>query len=58
MDATSRGICKPYRNQKTMFSGHKKHQSFKIQTVATPDGITRVASDYVAGTVNDNLLLT
>jgi len=49
MDATSRFICRPCRDQEVMYSGHKKCHCFKVQTVATPDGITRIASDCVAG---------
>jgi hypothetical protein len=58
IDCASRHVCRPCRDQRTMFSGHKKCHCFKIQTVATPDGITRCSSDVVASTINDNLLLT
>lgn len=53
MDATCRFICRPCRDQRLEYSGHKKCHCIKVQSVATPDGITRMVYGPVPGAEND-----
>ncbi|XP_074634726.1 uncharacterized protein LOC141893231 isoform X2 [Acropora palmata] len=39
IDGTARPICRPIRNQKIMFSGHKRTHCVKFQSVITPNGL-------------------
>ena len=39
VDGTVRPVCRPKRNQKTVFNGHKRVHSLKFQSVVLPNGM-------------------
>lgn len=39
VDGTVRPVCRPIRNQKTVFNGHKTVHSLKFQSVILPNGM-------------------
>ncbi|XP_065312485.1 uncharacterized protein [Dermacentor albipictus] len=39
IDGTARAICRPTRNQKLYFSGHKRFHALKYQSIMCPNGI-------------------
>ncbi|KAK3746104.1 hypothetical protein QZH41_015521, partial [Actinostola sp. cb2023] len=39
IDATARPITRPIRNQRIMFSGHKRTHCLKFQSVQAPNGL-------------------
>ncbi|DBA01403.1 TPA: hypothetical protein N0F65_007300 [Lagenidium giganteum] len=39
IDGTVRSICRPSKNQKYCYSGHKRKHGLKFQSVVTPNGI-------------------
>lgn len=39
VDGTFRPTCRPGRNQRWHYSGHKKRHGFKFQAIVTPDGL-------------------
>ena len=39
VDGTVRPDCRPKRNQKTVFNGHKRVHSLKFQSVVLPNGM-------------------
>lgn len=47
IDGTCRPICRPQKNQRLLFSGHKRVHAIKFQSVVTPDGIiSHLAGPY------------
>ena len=53
IDGTLRPIARPTRNQKVMYSGHKRCHGLKFQSVVTPDGIICHWSGPYAGSRHD-----
>ncbi|XP_015759065.1 PREDICTED: uncharacterized protein LOC107338346 [Acropora digitifera] len=39
IDGTARSICRPTKNQRIMFSGHKRTYCLKFQSVVAPNGL-------------------
>ena len=39
IDGTARPICRPIRNQKVVFSGHKRTHVIKFQSIMAPNGL-------------------
>ena len=39
VDGTVRPVCRPGRNQRVFYNGHKKVHSLKFQSVAAPNGL-------------------
>jgi hypothetical protein len=57
IDGTCRPICRPGRNQRLLFSGHKRVHAIKFQSVVTPDGMISHLSGPYAGHRHDLGLL-
>ncbi|KAF4145811.1 DDE superfamily endonuclease, partial [Phytophthora infestans] len=63
IDGTVRGTCRPTRNQRYMYSGHKvrdfldRKHALKYQSVIAPDGIIIHLSGPYAGTRHDAFIL-
>lgn len=53
IDGTVRRICRPTRNQETMYNGHKGYHALKYQVLVTPDGIIIHISEPEAGIFHD-----
>jgi hypothetical protein len=64
VDGTLRFTARPTREQRVMYSGHKRHHGMKFQAVVTPDGlIVHLAGPYEGkkhdmGMLRDSQLLT
>ena len=39
IDGTVRPICRPMKNQRTVYNGHKRIHAIKFQSVVTPNGL-------------------
>ena len=39
IDGTVRPICRPIRNQRLVYNGHKRVHAIKFQSVVTPNGL-------------------
>ena len=39
IDGTTRKICRPEKDQKVMYNGHKRGHAFKYQSVTAPNGL-------------------
>ncbi|XP_075543000.1 uncharacterized protein LOC142576660 [Dermacentor variabilis] len=49
IDGTARAICRPSRDQKLFFSGHKRFHALKYQAIMCPNGIIcQLNGPYVA----------
>ena len=57
IDGTCRPCARPVRNQRIMYSGHKKVHGLKFQSVITPDGIIVSLFGPVEGRRHDLFLL-
>ncbi|XP_066920034.1 uncharacterized protein [Clytia hemisphaerica] len=57
IDGTVRPICKPTRNQRTVYNGHKKIHSLKFQSVATPNGLCANLFGPIEGRRHDSYML-
>jgi len=53
IDGTFRPFCRPGSNQQMMYSGYKKLHGFKVQGIATPDGLLLAVDGPFEGKVND-----
>jgi len=56
VDGTTRRIARPIRNQRAVFSGHKKIHCLKYQAISTPDGLISSLSEAVVGRMHDSKL--
>ena len=57
MDETVRPICRPGRDQRQVYNGHKKVHSLKFQSIALPNGIIGHLFGSVEGWQHDSFLL-
>ena len=57
VDGTVRPICKPTRNQRVCYNGHKRIHSLKFQSVVVPDGMIANMFGPVEGRRHDCALL-
>ena len=57
IDGTVRPICRPGRNQRVMYNGHKKVHSIKFQSIATPNGLIANLYGPVEGKRHDSAML-
>jgi hypothetical protein len=39
IDGTVKAICRPGKNQRLVYNGHKRHHALKFQSVVTPNGM-------------------
>lgn len=53
IDGTARSICRPSKNQKLFYSGHKRTHCLKFQSVTLPDGIIAHWSGPYTGNRHD-----
>ena len=53
VDGTFRPFCRPTKNQRWHYSGHKKQHGFKYQAIATPDGLIPSLKGPFLATTND-----
>jgi nuclease HARBI1 len=57
IDGTLRPISRPTKNQKFVYSGHKRRHGIKFQSVVTPDGIISHLSGPYLGKEHDATIL-
>lgn len=53
IDGTARAICRPSRDQKLLFSGHKRTHALKYQAIMCPNGIICQLDGPYAGSKHD-----
>ncbi|XP_077492280.1 uncharacterized protein LOC144103438 [Amblyomma americanum] len=53
VDGTARAICRPKRNQKLYFSGHKRMHMVKYQSLMCPNGIVCQLDGHYPGSYHD-----
>lgn len=58
IDGTVRQTCRPGRNQKLVYSGHKRFHGLKFQSVVTPNGLIANLYGPMPGRRHDSALLT
>ena len=57
IDGTIRPMCKPGRNQKLFYNGHKRVHCLKFQNIVFPDGIIVFMDGPYSGTRHDSGML-
>lgn len=57
IDGTVRPVCKPGKNQRVLYNGHKKVHSIKFQAIATPHGLIANLFGPVEGKRHDSGML-
>lgn len=57
IDGTVRPVCRPVRNQRALFSGHKRVHAVKYQSVKTPDGLISHLAGPFTGNRHDTAIL-
>ena len=57
IDGTVRAICRPGRNQRPMYSGHKRVHAVKFQNITFPDGMVVFMDGPYAGNRHDSGIL-
>lgn len=57
VDGTVRPVCRPGRNQRVLYNGHKKVHSIKFQSVAAPNGLVANLYGPVEGKRHDSGML-
>ena len=57
VDGTVRPVCRPGRNQRVLYNGHKKVHSLKFQSVAAPNGQVGSLFGPVEGKRHDSGML-
>ena len=57
IDGTVRPICRPKRNQRVVYNGHKRVHALKFQAVAAPNGLIANLFGPVEGRRHDSALL-
>ncbi len=57
IDGTVRQICRPSRNQRLCYNGHKRKHALKFQSVTTPDGLIIHLFGPIEGRYHDVRLL-
>ena len=57
IDGTVRPICRPTRNQKAVYNGHKRTHALKYQAIMAPDGMVSHLSGPIEGRRHDAGLL-
>lgn len=57
IDGTARPIARPIRNQRIMFSGHKRVHCLKFQSVAAPNGLIAHMFGPIEGRRHDAFML-
>ena len=58
VDGTVRPICRPGRNQRIVYNGHKKVHSLKFQSLVTPNGLIANMYGPIEGRRHDCKMLT
>ena len=53
INGTLQQICRPTRNQRMYYSGHKHCHGFKFQGITTPDGLLSSAWGPIVGSRGD-----
>ena len=57
VDGTVRTICRPGRNQRVVYNGHKRVHALKFQAVAAPNGLIANLYGPVEGRSHDSAIL-
>lgn len=57
VDGTVRPICRPGRNQRVVYNGHKKVHALKFQSIAAPNGLIANLYGPVEGRRHDSAVL-
>jgi len=57
VDGTFRETCRPQEEQRTMYSGYKRHHGFKYQAVVCPDGLIGSIAGPYEGKINDHAIV-
>ena len=57
IDGTLRGVARPGVDQKVMYSGHKRHHGYKMQSVTAPNGLIANLFGPIEGSRHDCHLL-
>lgn len=57
IDGTVRGICRPSRNQRSVYNGHKRKHALKYQSITTPNGMIANLFGPVEGKRHDSSML-
>lgn len=58
VDGTVRPICRPKRNQRAVYNGHKRTHALKFQSVVAPNGMIANFFGPVEGKRHDSRMLT
>ena len=58
VDGTVRPVCRPEKNQRVLYNGHKKVHSIKFQSVTAPNGLIANLYGPVEGRRHDSGMLT
>ena len=58
VDGTVRPICRPKRNQRDVFNGHKRVRALKYQSVVAPNGLIANLFGPVEGKRYESRMLT
>ena len=56
IDGTVRGICRPTRNQRLVYNGHKRKHALKFQSVMLPNGIIVLDGPYLGNSHDATIL--
>ena len=57
IDGTVRRLCRPGRNERVLYNGHKKVHAIKFQSVATPNGLVANLFGSVEGKRHNSTML-
>ena len=57
VDGTVRRLCRPGKNQRVLYNGHKKVHAIKFQSVVTPNGLVANLFGPVEGKRHDSAML-
>ena len=57
VDGTVRPVCRPGKNQRVVYNGHKKIHALKFQSVAVPNGLVANLFGPVEGKRHDSAML-
>ena len=58
IDGTLRQVARPGEDQQPMYSGHKRHHGFKMQSISAPNGLIVNLYGPIAGSRHDSYLLS
>jgi len=57
VNETFQETCRPQKEQQMMYSGYKRHHSFKYQTVICSNSLIESIADLYEGKINDHIIV-